>query len=381
MLTLFVASGLILAGAALMARQVQQLKKEITHQAETVETKQREIDELSKRQAVTVEYSASPAEISDVERVLKQARFLATHRPPSPQAPAINTLLYGEKVKLDDVKILAVNLIDAGIRLRRIDTVKGPRASEPVIQLIGAGGSLNDSVLTITQIESLAPGQGPDAVRLKPVSTAGAKVLLFVGSDTKRSNVNRVAAALSEVGYSVPSPLNAGEQGRPSDGNTQIRYFRVNDKAEADFLARLLAPVDCTMQPNYLNDPRNSRRTTPVFEIWFGKNAFVYDPTAKVEWIPRVFIHAGPQSTEPAQRFKAQLEGTGSWAAISESLPEPPLGRVEYSEKVPEDAEEATTLLEALRQFGVSPLAEKPDPAKIESGPRRFEVYLPRTAK
>jgi hypothetical protein len=380
MLTLFVASGLILAGAALLARHVQQLKKEITHQAEMVEKKQREIDELSKRQAVTVEYSANPAEISDVERVLKQARFLATHQAPSPQAPAINTLLYGEKVKLEDVKILAVNLIDAGIRLRRIDTIKGPRASEPVIQLIGASGSLHDSVLTISQIESLAPGQGPDAVRLKPVSTAGAKVLLFVGNDTQRDNVNRVAAALSEVGYSVPSPLNAGERARPSDGNTQIRYFRVNDKAEADFIAKLLAPVDGTMQPNYVNDPQNSRRTTPVFEIWFGKNAFVNDPTAKVEWIPRVFIHARPQSKEQAQRLKAQLEVSGSWAAIFESSAETPVGRVEYSEKVPEDAQEAATVLDALKQLGVSPLAEKPEPAKIESRPRRFEVYLPRTA-
>lgn len=377
MVSLLVASGLILVGAAFMVAHVQRLKQEITDQARLVERKQTEIDELSKRQAVTVEYSASPAEIADVERVLKLARFLATPQGSSPQAPAINTLLYGDKVKLDDVKILAVNLIDAGIRLRRIDTLKGARASEAVIQLIGASGPLHDSVLTISQIESLAPGQGPDGVHLKPAFTAGAKVLLFVGSDTRRSNVNRVVAALSEVGYSVPSPLSAGEQGRPSDGNTQIRYFRVNDKAEADFLAKLLGPLDRTMQPNYLNDPQNSRRTTPVFEIWFGKNAFVDDPTAKAEWVPRVFIHAGPQSAEPAQRLKAQLEASGSWVAISPSSQEQPLGRVEYSERVPEDAAEAAILLDQLKQLGISPLAEKPSPAPVDWQPRRFDVYLP----
>lgn len=34
-------------------------------------------------------------------------------------------------------------------------------------------------------------------------------------------------------------------------------------------------------------------------------------------------------------------------------------------------------LLEQVRQLGVSPVAERPSAFKIESRPRRFEIFLP----
>lgn len=374
---LLITSAMILIGAALMIAHVQRLKKEITDQASLVTQKQTEIDELSKRQAVIVEYSANPAEIDNVAQVLKRARFLATAQTPSPAALLINTLLYGKKAKLDDVKALAINLIDAGVGLRMIDTIKGARASEALIQLVGTSAASHDAVLVSSQIESLAPRPGPDGPGLAPVSTAGAKALLFM-SESQRNAVSRVVAVLKEVGYSIPSPLSAGEHGQPI--YTQIRYFRINDKAEADFLAKLLAPFDREVLPNYLHDPQNSARTTPVFEIWLGPKAFAGEANANDVTISRVFIHAGPKSTELAQKLRARLEASGAWVSISQASQESALGRVEYADSAPQDATEAATLLGALKQLGVSPLAETPEPAKIESRPRRFEIYLPKIA-
>ena len=375
-LGLLVTSGMILIGAAFMIAHVQRLKKEITDQASLVTQKQAEIDELSKRQAVIVEYFANPADIDNVAQVLKRARFLVTAKAPSPPALSINTLLYGKKAKLDDVKALAIDLIDAGIGLRMIDTIKGARASEALIQLVGTSAAAHDAVLTTSQIESLAPTQGPDGAGLAPVSTAGAKALLFV-SESQRDAVSRVVAVLKEVDYTVPAPLGAGD-GQPI--YTQIRYFRVNDKAEADFLAKLLAPFDREALPNYLHDPQNSARTTPVFEIWLGPKALAGDANANDVTISRIFIHAGPKTTELAQKLRARLEASGAWVSISQPSQESVLGRIEYSDRAPEDATEAATLLGTLKQLGVSPLAETPEPAKIESRPRRFEIYLPKVA-
>jgi cell division protein FtsL len=371
---LLVASGSLLVGAILVNANVQRLKEQITRQRTEVESKQREIDELSKRQAVMVEYEASDNEVSDISRILKRARFLATRTQPAAHDPPINTLYYGEKVQLDDVRTLAIDLLDAGIGLRRIEGLKGKRAPEALIQLVGSTTALRDSILRTSEVENYVASVPDNRSVSVPTSTKGARILLFASDAQLGANASIVVKTLSEVGYVIPSRSVIA----PKEllDASEVRFFRVNDRTEANFVARLLAPFDRNIQSHYSNDPENARKGI-AFEVWFGRNAFVDNPGTQLSWIPRIFIHAGPIDSAVSKKLQSELQEGGSWSTVVETQQPRAVVEVQYSNTCPDDEKEATLLLEKLRQMTSSPVAKSPTPVTMESQPRRLDVYLP----
>ena len=69
-----------------------------------------------------------------------------------------NSIWFGEKVNIDDIKVVAYTLIRAGIQIQAIEYFKQPSGSKASLIQVGASRFVvNDPIFTVEMIRALTP--------------------------------------------------------------------------------------------------------------------------------------------------------------------------------------------------------------------------------
>jgi hypothetical protein len=272
--------------------------------------------------------------------------------------------------------------VDAGVVLRTIARISGKNDSAPLIKVLGLRSELNGSELTASRVKDMTARDITDVSEIVPISTMGATVQIFFADHTQQQQADLAWAALREVGYAVSRPLNVEAK---APGTSEIRFFRFpTDKAESDFISKLLGRFDSNLRSRFITDADNVAKiketSKPIFEVWFGPKAFSPETSSGHPQIARIFIQVGPKSNARAKDLKERLEESRFWVGTSENAGlDATEAELRYGKAFPDDVGEAGFLLQLLKKLGISPIANKPVAVDLptDSGPRHFELLLP----
>jgi hypothetical protein len=125
-----------------LAAQQEQARKaydQIQAQITNIETKTAEIV----RSDITVEFFSRPLDRAKVDPVLQTLNFRVVEKPSKTQGVPTNTVTFGSAVPVEDVKLLVAELAKAGVDIRVVRPMNGPRKDEKLIQVSGYYNSMD----------------------------------------------------------------------------------------------------------------------------------------------------------------------------------------------------------------------------------------------
>ncbi len=120
---------------------------------------QRAISTSSKesREAITIQYFPKDVDQKKVEDALQELGFTLEKKLPLVRDVPTNAIWFGEKVKLDDVKLVAYTLTRAGVQIRGIEHFRASSGPKALLIQVGASRFIeNDPVFTVEGIRALA---------------------------------------------------------------------------------------------------------------------------------------------------------------------------------------------------------------------------------
>jgi len=112
--------------------------------------------EAGGRGAITIQYFPKDVDQKKVGEVLRALGFRLESRSPQVTDLPTNAIWFGENVELEEVKLVALTLMRAGIQIRAIERFKEPSGRKASLIQVGASRFVaDDSVFTVEKLRTL----------------------------------------------------------------------------------------------------------------------------------------------------------------------------------------------------------------------------------
>ena len=105
----------------------------------------------------------------------------------------------------------------------------------------------------------------------KTDTEAAPKIDLHIAAEDQRDDVRDLRTGYIKEGYVAPGIENVAKLGATIPKETEVRYFREEDKQEAAKIAAQLAKEGVTAKP--VEVKQNGNEKARQFEVWFSRNA------------------------------------------------------------------------------------------------------------